>query len=112
MALTDMSMPKTERPSVAAVQQSTGLARPFTAGSFQKRLEEFAQFIRDVTLQDVEATAEERREMITGKTRIRHFYWNGVGGPLFLHTKDNKITKISWYFLFSALEFFFNNTKF
>jgi hypothetical protein len=45
----------------------TGLARPYTLGTFQKRLVEFEELIRELTLQGVEASPEERRQMITGK---------------------------------------------
>ena len=43
------------------------LPRPYTQGTFQSRLEEFEDLIKEITLQDVEATPEERRQMITGK---------------------------------------------
>ena len=43
-----------------------GLQRPYTQGSFQTRLNEFEDLIKEITLQDVEATPEERRQMITG----------------------------------------------
>lgn len=45
------------------------LARPYTVGTFQTRLNAFQDFIKDITFQDVEATPEERRQMITG---IKH----------------------------------------
>lgn len=43
-----------------------GLGRPYTSGTFQSKLDQFAEFINSVTFQDVEATPEERRQMITG----------------------------------------------
>lgn len=43
-----------------------GLGRPYTSGTFQNKLDQFAEFINSVTFQDVEATPEERRQMITG----------------------------------------------
>lgn len=42
------------------------LPTPYNVDSFQKRLNQFQQLIRHLTLQDVEATAEERRQQITG----------------------------------------------
>ena len=44
-----------------------GLPRPYTHGSFRTKLLEFQELIKELTLQDVEATPEERRQMITGK---------------------------------------------
>lgn len=43
-----------------------GLGRPYTSGTFQSKLDQFEEFINSVTFQDVEATPEERRQMITG----------------------------------------------
>lgn len=48
-------------------QTGDGLARPYTVGTFQTRLDKFENFIKDITYQDVEATPEERRQWITGK---------------------------------------------
>ena len=48
--------------------ESKGLQRPYTLGTFQKRLNEFQDLMKEITLQDVEATAEERRQMISGKS--------------------------------------------
>ena len=45
--------------------------RPYTVGTFQKRLNDFEDFIKEITLQDVEATPEERRQMIAGKLWLR-----------------------------------------
>ena len=47
-------------------EKAGGLARPYTQGTFQTRLHEFEELIKELTLQDVEATPEERRQMITG----------------------------------------------
>lgn len=50
----------------------SGSERPYTVGSFQNKLTQFQDLMKDITLQDVEATPEEKRQMITGKTR-----WDG-----------------------------------
>ena len=42
------------------------LERPYTVGTFKTRLKEFADLIEEITLKDVEASAEERRLMISG----------------------------------------------
>ena len=47
-------------------QPGDGLNRPYTVGTFQHKLDKFQDFIKDITFQDVEATPEERRQMITG----------------------------------------------
>ena len=44
-----------------------GLPRPYTQGTFHNKLKEFEELIKELTLQDVEATPEERRQMITGR---------------------------------------------
>ena len=49
--------------------QGGSLQRPYTQGTFQSRLDEFEDLIKEITLQDVEATPEERRQMITGKEK-------------------------------------------
>ncbi|XP_071162911.1 WD repeat-containing protein 64-like isoform X2 [Mytilus edulis] len=50
-----------------------GLGRPYTSGTFQSKLDQFAEFINSVTFQDVEATPEERRQMITESLRFDQF---------------------------------------
>lgn len=57
-------------------QTEEGLQRPFTQGTFQKRLYDFEELMKEVTLQDVEATPEERRQMITGLTPRSLLYKN------------------------------------
>lgn len=52
--------------SEIAEHPGDGLARPYTVGTFQTRLDKFESFIKDITFQDVEATPEERRQWITG----------------------------------------------
>jgi len=44
-----------------------GLSRPYTLGTFQKRLHDFEDLIRELTLKDIEATPDERRQLITGR---------------------------------------------
>ena len=43
--------------------------RPYTVGSFQNKLNQFQDLMKDITLQDVEATPEEKRQMITGERK-------------------------------------------
>ena len=47
--------------------EGKGLQRPYTLGTFQARLNDFQDLMREITLQDVEATADERRQMISGE---------------------------------------------
>ena len=44
--------------------------RPYTVGSFQNKLNQFQDLMKDITLQDVEATPEEKRQMITGQMKL------------------------------------------
>ena len=53
--------------SLTLGERPGALPRPYTSGTFQKRLTDFEELIKELTLQDVEATPEERRQMITGK---------------------------------------------
>lgn len=59
--------------SEIAEHPGDGLARPYTVGTFQTRLDKFESFIKDITFQDVEATPEERRQWITGKHAWRNW---------------------------------------
>ncbi|XP_048734931.1 WD repeat-containing protein 64-like isoform X1 [Ostrea edulis] len=54
-------------------QAGDGLARPYTVGTFQTRLDKFESFIKDITYQDIEATPEERRQWITESLRFDQF---------------------------------------
>ena len=47
-----------------------GLARPYTHGSFQGLLDRFQDLIKEITLQGVDGTQEERRLMITGLNNV------------------------------------------
>lgn len=46
--------------------ETEGSDRPYTVGSFQAKLNQFQELMKEITLQDVEATPEEKRQMITG----------------------------------------------
>ena len=46
-------------------------SRPYSLGAFQKMLNDFEKLIKEITFQDVQATPEERRQMITGKFQIK-----------------------------------------
>lgn len=59
--------------SEIAEHPGDGLARPYTVGTFQTRLDKFESFIKDITFQDVEATPEERRQWITESLRFDQF---------------------------------------
>lgn len=48
-----------------------GLQRPYTVGSFQTKLNEFQDLLKDITYQDMDATPEERRQKITGRVNIK-----------------------------------------
>lgn len=41
--------------------------RPLSIGSFQGKLDRFERYIADVTLQNTEASVEEKRQAINGK---------------------------------------------
>ena len=57
--------------SVIEAKGAGDLQRPYTQGSFHNKLQEFDELIKELTLQDVEATPEERRQMITGKAQLQ-----------------------------------------
>ena len=59
-------------------ERQGGLPRPYTSGTFQERLTEFEDLIKELTFQDAEATPEERRQMITGVTSRRNFLFSIV----------------------------------
>ena len=81
-------------------QPGDGLNRPYTVGTFQHKLDKFQDFIKDITFQDVEATPEERRQMITG-TRLSMYIINE-------HIKnypkaaDTARNTVSWACLFGS----------
>lgn len=56
-------------PGTARTGPSGVLHRPYTVGTFQRKLLDFEELIKELTLQDIEATPEERRQLITGKER-------------------------------------------
>jgi len=50
--------------------ETEGSERPYTVGSFQAKLNQFQELMKEITLQDVEATPEEKRQMITGEYKV------------------------------------------
>ncbi|CAH1792147.1 unnamed protein product [Owenia fusiformis] len=58
---------------LSAVGERVALQRPYTHGTFQQKLTEFEELIKELTLQDVEATPEERRQLITENLRYDQF---------------------------------------
>ena len=61
-------MSATEGPlRLAASLGGASGSRTYSLGSFQRRLEDWEELLREMTFKDVEATSEERRQMITGK---------------------------------------------
>jgi hypothetical protein len=52
------------------------LQRPYTVGTFQMKLDEFKELIKELTLQNVAATPEERRQMITGEEAMPMGTWS------------------------------------
>ena len=42
------------------------LPRPYTVNTFHEKITQFNEMIREITLQDMEATPEERRQIIAG----------------------------------------------
>ena len=65
-------------------ERQGGLPRPYTSGTFQERLTEFEDLIKELTFQDAEATPEERRQMITGVTSRRNFLFSIVTSLLWV----------------------------
>ena len=62
------------RMTSAVERPPRGLGRPYTNGSFQGLLDQFQELINEITLQGVEGTQEERRQMIAGKSfRYVHY---------------------------------------
>ena len=48
------------------------LCRPFTPHSFRRSVDEFDRLMKEITLSDVQATPDERRQHIAGATRLRY----------------------------------------
>ena len=42
------------------------LPRPYTVNTFHEKITQFNEMIREITLPDMEATPEERRQIIAG----------------------------------------------
>jgi len=51
---------------MSAFTKDGKLRRPFTGNSFQEKINQFYEIMNSITLQDMEATAEERRQIIAG----------------------------------------------
>lgn len=49
-------------------EADAALRRPYTINTFQQRLQDFEQLIKEITLQGVEGTPEERRQRIAGES--------------------------------------------
>ncbi|XP_074662420.1 WD repeat-containing protein 64-like [Tubulanus polymorphus] len=92
-----------------------GLPRPYTLGTFQKRLNDFQAFINEITFQDIEATPEERRLLITESLRfdqfcdtIRSLFGSEVRNNdlklLYRKISTNPDAKIDWSELFFHTE--------
>ncbi len=47
--------------------QGNQVQRPYSEGSFQSKLDKFELLMKEMTLQNVHASSEEKRQMITGK---------------------------------------------
>ena len=53
---------------MANVQNETpGGGRPYSLKTFQNKLDQFEQFMADITMQDSDASPEEKRQAIIGK---------------------------------------------
>ena len=50
-----------------AKKATSSLSRPYTQGSFGRRLAQFEELIDEITLRDVEASSEQRRQLIAGR---------------------------------------------
>ena len=53
------------------VDFSGGLPRPYTSQTFSTKLAQFESLIADLTYQDSEASAEERRQQINGRSSLQ-----------------------------------------
>ncbi|XP_013386064.1 WD repeat-containing protein 64-like [Lingula anatina] len=91
------------------------LQRPYTLGSFQKKLQDFQVLIKSLTLQDVEATPEERRQLITENLRydqfcesIRSLFGNDIKNQdlkaLYRKISTNPDAKVDWSELFGYFQ--------
>jgi len=53
-------------------ESAATLSRPFTPQTFEQRVEQFNKLMDEITRKDVEATQDQRRQFIAGKS-LRHF---------------------------------------
>ncbi|XP_052769281.1 WD repeat-containing protein 64-like isoform X3 [Mya arenaria] len=89
--------------------------RPYTVGSFQAKLNQFEELMKEITLQDVEATPEEKRQMITENLRYDQFCdaIRQLFGPdiknhdlkaLYRKISTNPDAKVDWSELFGYIQ--------
>ncbi|KAL4237521.1 WD repeat-containing protein 64 [Mactra antiquata] len=89
--------------------------RPYTVGSFQTKLDQFHELMKEITLQDVEATPEEKRQMITENLRydqfcdaIRQLFGSDIKNQdlkaLYRKISTNPDAKIDWSELFGYIQ--------
>ncbi|KAK2191768.1 hypothetical protein NP493_46g07030 [Ridgeia piscesae] len=101
---------------MSEIGEKTGvLQRPYTVGTFQRRLREFQELIKELTLQDVEASPEERRQMITENLRydqfcdsIRALFGNSIRNhdlkAIYRKITTNPDAKVDWSELFGYFQ--------
>lgn len=93
----------------------SGSERPYTVGSFQNKLTQFQDLMKDITLQDVEATPEEKRQMITENLRydqfcdaIRQLFGSDIKNQdlkaLYRKISTNPDAKVDWSELFGYIQ--------
>ncbi|KAI0210520.1 WD repeat-containing protein 64 [Lamellibrachia satsuma] len=99
---------------MSEIGEKTGvLQRPYTVGTFQRRLREFQELIKELTLQDVEASPDERRQMITENLRydqfcdsIRALFGNSIRNndlkAIYRKITTNPDAKVDWSELFGS----------
>ncbi|XP_052272714.1 WD repeat-containing protein 64-like isoform X3 [Dreissena polymorpha] len=95
--------------------QREGSGRPYTVGSFQAKLNQFEELMKEITLQDLEATAEEKRQMITENLRydqfcdaIRQLFGSDIKNhdlkALYRKISTNPDAKVDWSELFGYIQ--------
>ncbi|XP_064622276.1 WD repeat-containing protein 64-like isoform X2 [Lineus longissimus] len=101
---------------MSAVGERVGtLPRPYTLGTFQKRLNDFSDLMKELTLQDMEATPEERRQLITENLRfdqfcesIRSLFGSDIRNQdlkaLYRKISTNPDAKVDWSELFGFFQ--------
>ncbi|XP_053404636.1 WD repeat-containing protein 64-like isoform X4 [Mercenaria mercenaria] len=95
--------------------ETEGSERPYTVGSFQTKLDQFHELMKEITLQDVEATPEEKRQMITENLRydqfcdaIRQLFGSDIKNQdlkaLYRKISTNPDAKVDWSELFGYIQ--------